>query len=383
MLTIRCRNTSLDTKSRSPKSTRKNPGIHLIPEECLGIMLQQIKAILAATAYVHGVFFSIQSRCDSNHSAVIFVMIFIITFFSLVSWTLAVSTVYQFPKNGSFVDDIALRKNGNLLVSRIDVPQVWAVDPNAKNASLVHDFSHDNTTITSCFGMTEIDEDVFAVVAGALDIKSFSSTPGSFALWKLDFSKGTNATVSKLLALPEAQALSAVTKHGNLLLIADSPEGAIWRVNLETSEYKKVISDKSMLPVEGGPPMGVNGIQVQDGYLYYASTTQEEFRRVRINEQAEATGGFELITNGTALDSFDLDAEGTAYVATNMANSIVKISPDGKIDTIAGGAKSKELVGPTSCLIHGKSLYAGTNGGILAPAGSFKEPGKIAVVELS
>lgn len=310
-------------------------------------------------------------------------MIFFIAFFSLVSWTLAVSTIYQFPQNGSFVDDIAIRQNGNLLVSRIDVPQVWTVDPNTKNASLVHDFSHDNTTLTSCFGMVEIDKDVFAVVAGALDVRAFSSTPGSFGLWKMDFSKGENATVSKLLALPEAKALSAATKHDNLILIADSPEGAIWRVNLETNEYKMVISDDSMLPVKGGPPMGVNGIKVQDDYLYYASTTQEEFRRVRINEKAEAAGDFELITNGTALDNFDLDAEGAAYMATNMENSIVKISPDGKIDTVAGGAKSKDLVGPTSCLLHGKSLYAGTNGGFLAPAGSFKEPGKVVVIDLS
>lgn len=361
----------------------RNPGINFISEECLVSILLQIKAIVAAPHEQEVVFLSIQSRCDSNCSAAIFPMIFITAFFSLVSWAVGVSTVYQFPKNGSFVDNIALRQNGNLLVSRLDVPQVWAVDPNARNASLVHDFSHDNATITSCFGMAEIDEDVFAVVAGALDIKSFSSTPGSFALWKLDFSNSSNATVSKLLALPEAQALSAVTKHGNLLLIADSPEGAIWRVNLENNQYKKVISDKSMLPAKGGPPMGVNGIQVQDGYLYYASTTQKEFRRVQINKQAEVAGDFELITNGTALDNFDLDSNGTAYMATNMANSIVKISPNGTIDTIAGGAKSKELVGPTSSLLHGKSLYVGTNGGILAPEGSFKEPGKIAVIDLS
>lgn len=319
-------------------------------------------------------------------SAAVFIMLFFATLFSLVPWTLAVSTVstiYQFPKNGSFVDDIALRQNGHLLVSRLDVPQVWTVDPSAKTASLVHDFSHDNSTLSSCFGMVEIERDVFVVVAGALDVKAFASTPGSYGLWKLDFSKGNNATVSKLLDIPEAQALSAVAKHGNLILIADSPEGAIWRVDLRTNEYKKVISDETMLPAEGGPPMGVNGIKVQHGYLYYASTTRDEFRRVRINYNAEAVGDFELITNGTTVDNFDLDSRGTAYMATNLGNSIVKISPDGTLDTIAGGADSNELVGPASCLLHGKSLYAGTNGGALASAGSFQEPGKVVVIDLS
>lgn len=307
----------------------------------------------------------------------------IIAFFSLVTWTLAVSTTYQFPNNGSFVDNISIRKNGNLLLTRIDVPQVWSVDPTAKTASLVHDFSHDNSTITACFGMVEIDPDVFVLVAGALDLKSFSSTPGSFALWKLDLNNGAEASVSKFLALPEAQALSAVTKFENLLLIADSPEGAIWRVDLSTKKYKKVISHESMLPAPGAPPMGVNGIQVQHGNLYYASTTRKEFRRVHINKDAEAIGKFEMISNGTALDNFDLEADGTAYMATNGANSIVKISPDGQVNTIAGGKKSKELVGPTSCLIHGKTLYVGTNGGVTAPVDGFKEPAKVVAIELS
>lgn len=306
----------------------------------------------------------------------------IIAFLSLVTWTLAVSTIYQFPNNGSFVDNISLRKNGDLLLTRIDVPQVWSVDPTAKTASLVHDFSHDNSTITSCFGIVEIYRDVFVVVAGSFDIKSFSSTPGSFALWKLDLSNGPEGSVSKFLAIPEAQALGAVTKFDNLLLIADSPEGAIWRVDLATSEYKKVISHESMLPAPDAPPMGVNGLQVQHDYLYYASTTRKEFRRARINTDAEAVGQFEMISNGTALDNFDLDADGTAYMATNGANSIVTISPDGQVDTIAGGAESKELVGPTSCLLHGKTLYVGTNGGVTAPVDGFKEPGKIAAIEL-
>lgn len=104
---------------------------------------------------------------------------------------------------------------------------------------------------------------------------------------------------------------------------------------------------------------------------------------MQINEQAEAIGEFELITNSTALDNFDLDADGTAYVATNAQNSIVKISPDGKLDTIAGGESSTELVGPSFCLLHGKTLYVGTNGGLIAPVDGFTEPGKIAAVDIS
>ena len=302
-----------------------------------------------------------------------------ITIFSLFTWTLALSTLYQFPNNGSFVDNIALRSNGHLIVTRIDVPQIWSVEPTARTASLVHDFGHDNSTITGCFGIVEVEPDIFVVVTGGIDIKSFSFKDGTFSLWMVDFNA---ATVSQLLAIPEAKALSAVTKFGNLLLLADSPEGAVWRVDLQTGEYAKAIVHESMLPVPNGPPMGINGIKVLNGYLYYASSTRKEFRRVRINEHSEAIGSFEMVSNNTAPDNFDLDEDGTAYIATNGLNSIVKILPDGQLDTIVGGEKSTELLGPTSCLVHGKTLYIGTNGGVTAPVDGFTEPGKIASIHI-
>ena len=303
-----------------------------------------------------------------------------ITILSLFTWTLALSTLYQFPNNGSFVDNIAIRSNGHLLVTRIGVPQIWSVEPTSRTASLVYDFGHDKTTITGCFGIVEVEPDIFVVVAGGIDVKSFSFKHGSFALWMLDFNA---ATVSPLLAVPEAKALSAVTKFGNMLLIADSPEGAVWRVDLQTGEYAKAIVHESMLPAPNAPPMGINGIKVLNGYLYYASSTRQEFRRVRINEHSEAIGSFEMVSNETAPDNFDLDEDGTAYIATNGQNSIVKILPNGKLDTIVGGEKSTELLGPTSCLVHGKTLYVGTNGGVTAPVDGFTEPGKIATIHIS
>src|SRR5699024_10125396 len=121
------------------------------------------------------------------------------------------------------------------------------------------------------------------------------------------------------------------------------------------------IVHESMLPAPNAPPMGINGIRVQNGFLYYASTTRKEFRRVAINANGEAIGPFEIIASGTALDNFDLDVDGTAYMATNAENSIAKISPNREVEIIAGGKSSRELPGPTSCVLKGKTLYVGTN----------------------
>ena len=309
-----------------------------------------------------------------------------LTLLSLLTWTLAasVSTLYQFRNKSTFIDNLVIRGNGHILLTRIDVPQVWSVDPNTRVGTVVHDFSYDNSTITSCFGIAEVHpgSDIFAVVTGSFDASSFSSVPGSFEVWKLDIS-GDETEVSPLVAIPEAKALSTVIKHGDLLLIADSPDGAIWRVNLRTNEYAKAIVHESMLPAPNAPPMGVNGIRVQNGFLYYASTTREEFRRVAINAYGEAIGPFEIIASGTALDNFDLDVDGTAYMATNAQNSITTISPNGKVETIAGGKSSRELPGPTSCVLKGKKLYVGTNGGLTAPVdGVFTEQGKVATIQL-
>lgn len=309
-----------------------------------------------------------------------------LTIFSLLTWTLAasVSTLYQFSDKGTFIDNLVIRQNGHILLTRIDVPQVWSVDPDTHVGTLVHDFSYDNSTITSCFGIAEVHpgSDIFAVITGSFDSSSFSSIPGSFEVWKLDVS-GDETEALPLVSIPEAKALSAVIKYGDLLLIADSPDGAIWRVNLRTNEYAKAIVHESMLPAPNAPPMGINGIRVRNGFLYYASTTRQEFWRVAINSNGEATGPFEIIASGIALDNFDLDVDGTAYMATNAENSITKISLDGKVETVAGGKSSRELPGPTSCVLKGKMLYVGTNGGLTDPVdGVFTEQGKIAIIKL-
>lgn len=300
-----------------------------------------------------------------------------------------VETLFQFPNNGSWVDNIALRPDGSLLVTRLDVPEVWSIDTTNGNAMLAHSFPN----VTSCFGISEIEHDVFAVVVGNFSTKTYTPTAGSFSVQKLDFNKkgaadnervSDSAVASHIAALPEAEALNGMatfTKESHLVLIADSPKGAVWKVNILTGDYAVALNDTTMMPAKGQSlPLGVNGLKLVNGYVYYSSTTRMEFCRVKVNADATPAGDYEVIASGFLPDNLDVATDGTAYIATDPQNSVVRISPNGQISLVAGGQLSTEMPGPTSCRLtpNGKALYVGTSGGQVAPVlGAFMEPGKV------
>lgn len=305
--------------------------------------------------------------------------------------TVQVETLFQFPNNGSWIDNLALRSDGSILLTRLDTPEVWSVDAASGNATLVHSFAN----ATSCFGISEIDDDVFAVVVGNFSTKTYQPTPGSFTVQKLDFNKastadterldqGQMATVSSIAALPKAHALNGMTsftKESHLVLIADSPKGVAWKLNTQTGEYSVALNDTTMLPAEGQAlPLGVNGLKLVDDYVYYSSTTRMQFGRVRVDSDASPAGDYEIIASGFLPDNLDVAADGTAYIATDPQNSVVRITPYGQISLVAGGQLSTQMPGPTSCRLSadGKTLYVGTSGGQVAPVlGTFSEPAKL------
>lgn len=304
-----------------------------------------------------------------------------------------VETLYQFPENGSWVDNIVLRSDGSLLLTRLDVPEVWSIDTTSGNATLAHSFAN----ATSCFGIAEIEDDVFAVVVGNFSTKTYQPTAGSFSVQKLDFNDEAKedervsqmAAVSHIAALPEAQALNGMTsftKDSHLVLIADSPKGAVWKVNTKTGDYEVALNDTTMMPAEGQAlPLGINGVKLVDGYIYYSSTTRMEFGRVKVDENANAVGEYEIIASGFLPDNMDVTPDGTAYIATDPQNSVVRITPYGQISLVAGGQLSTQIPGPTSCRLtkDRKTLYVGTSGGQVAPVlGTFKEPGKVAKITM-
>jgi hypothetical protein len=87
--------------------------------------------------------------------------------------------VAQFP-NTTWVENLAVRSNGNLLVTLLSAPELFQVDPagNGQQPQLVHQFSN----ITSLTGIAEVEKDVFAVAGGNISLATLTSTKGSFHL---------------------------------------------------------------------------------------------------------------------------------------------------------------------------------------------------------
>ncbi|KAK4866348.1 hypothetical protein LT330_008689 [Penicillium expansum] len=300
-----------------------------------------------------------------------------------------VETLFQFPNNGSWIDNMVVRSDGNLLLTRLDTPEVWLFNPTSGNATLAYSFPN----VTSCFGISEIDDDVFAVVVGNFSPKTFQPGPGSFSVHKLDFTKmdaGENERVlespkaSKIVAMPDAEALNGMatfSRGSNLVLIADSPKGIIWKVDTETGDYSVALNDTTMAPAEGQAlPLGVNALTVFGDYVYYTGTTRMVYCRVKVDEDVKPIGDFEVIASGFLPDNIEITADGTAYIPTAPQNSVVRLTPSGQISLVTGGQVSTGLAGPSSVRLSKdrQTLYVGTNGGQIAPVlGSFIEPAKI------
>ncbi|KAK4937025.1 hypothetical protein LTR66_015259, partial [Elasticomyces elasticus] len=166
-----------------------------------------------------------------------------------------VETLFQFPNNGSWVDNLVVRSDGNLLLTRLDTPEVWHVNTTSGNATLAYSFPN----VTSCFGISEIADDVFAVVIGNFSAKTYEPTSDERALQE--------PTASEIAAVPEADALNGMatfSREPGLVLVADSIKGVVWKVNTETGDYAVALNDTTMLPAKGPLPLGINSVTVLD-----------------------------------------------------------------------------------------------------------------------
>lgn len=300
----------------------------------------------------------------------------------------AISTLYEFPR-GAWVENIAVRSNGQLLITRTDVPELYLVDPLHPSPSLVHRF----TSAMSLLGITEVAHDIFAVVAGKIDLATASAVPGSFVIWKVDM-RSAEAAVLKIAEIPEALFLNGMTLYNaktSTVLIADSKKGVIWRLDMQTGRYSIALADTTMKPAANSPiQIGVNGIKFRGGFVYYTSSTKKLFCRVAVNAALMAVGPFETIASGFFGDDFTLrQSDGMAYIESNIENTVIQVTPAGMTSVVAGNLNSSLVAGPTAALLGRTKLdcnilYITTSGAQAAPVnGTYTEGGKIIALDLN
>ncbi|KAF8191979.1 hypothetical protein K438DRAFT_1830327 [Mycena galopus ATCC 62051] len=226
--------------------------------------------------------------------------------------TFPAQLVFQTP-NGQSFENLAVRPSSQLLITSTESPTLYTLDPTAANPTLDEVFTFPNAS--SLTGIAEYQPDVFAVAAS--DLTATIAAPGSVVIWSIDFTSGGTPTARRAAPIPQSvhtNGLSSVPGHPDLVLAAESILGVAFEVNVRTGAVRVLIQDEATTPIGPtgpSPALGINGLHVRAGLLYFTNSQRETFSRVPLGG-----GTVEELGSGE-FDDFTFDSEGRAWVATN------------------------------------------------------------------
>ncbi|KAK9357644.1 hypothetical protein V1504DRAFT_471881 [Lipomyces starkeyi] len=290
--------------------------------------------------------------------------------------------VHQFP-NETWVENLYIRSNGDILATVLSSSDLYLIDPfedSGSNAVLLHSFPGS----VGLAGITEIKPDVYAVIAGNWSDVIFATTPGSYSVWEVDLScynnkkgKYNGVEVKKIADMPQAGFLNGMIPLGpekEVVLISDAYLGVIWKLDTKTAKYEVILDEPEMKDAPNPVAvLGVNGIKLRQGFLYFTCSTQEIFARVAINADGTKKAGtkVEILATGIFGDDFILDRDGNAWIAADPVNTLYRVTPDGKVTIVIGSPDGgRGVVAGITAARFGETqkdrdiLYLTSNGGI-------------------
>ncbi|KAJ9136872.1 hypothetical protein NKR23_g9446 [Pleurostoma richardsiae] len=298
-----------------------------------------------------------------------------------------VRTVFEFP-NDTYVENIAVRPNGQVLVTVLTAPRLFLVDPlQPGRAVLVHTFA----SALGVSGIAEYEPDVYACITGNFSFSTGDVGAGSWAIWSIDLRgvalrpDGTLSApprTSQIAAVPPARFLNGISllkAKDKTLLVGDVNGGAIFHVDIKTGDFRVAINNTytQVAPASPFPPAGVDGVHVCEDALYFTNIGKSIFVKVPISEDGTAAGPFTTVAHTLSrldeYDDFTFDCDGNAFLVTGRGNSVEIISPGGRREVIiAGNLNSTAIAEPTSAafgrgLLDRNVLYVTTAGGLATP----------------
>ncbi|KAL7928209.1 hypothetical protein V8C35DRAFT_333397 [Trichoderma chlorosporum] len=311
----------------------------------------------------------------------------------------ALRDVVVFP-NDTWIENIAVRSNGNLLVTLLNVPEVWEVEPLSGSAELVYSFPNANASL----GIAEVEHDVFAVNVGSLSGPG-TGVPGSWSIWTLDYNKASpgskKPTRKEIIPIAPAvflNGLVALSTKPGVVLTGDSFLGQIFAVETCSGHYSVAIDVPELKRnTSAAFQIGVNGMKIHDGNLYFTNSLQSPLlAEIPLTISGNAAGPAKTIAKSAQYpinsefqaDDFALDAAAEyAWVATNPSNFIVRIATaTGEQQIVAGGESDPIVAGATSAAFgrtqHDKQiLYIVTDGGLADPSSAGVSGGKVVALD--
>jgi len=285
--------------------------------------------------------------------------------------------VYTFP-DASFLENIVARSNGDLALTSLSHPRVYTIDPRAKTPTprILATISSPTVNITA--GIAEYAPDRFAVLGALFNARTFGAW--NLSVWTIDARRSSIPAVAvKVVDIPEAglgNGLTVLPGVPGVVLVSDSPRGIIWRVDLLKGTYELVVQDPLLAPNPTGLPLGINGIRVLNGQLWFVNTNKGFLAKAPISNDGRSIA----LENTTQLstmpagqggyDDFAVDAKGRFWIATHP-DSVDVVVPSGQQTVLGGFNVTANGRGPTSaafgrsCKKEEKTLYVVTGDGVL------------------
>lgn len=287
----------------------------------------------------------------------------------------------------SWLENLAIRSNGEILTTRLDTPMLYQVDHITGDAVEVAVWNA--TERFGALGIAEGASDVFHVILAAFTDDDFVKTSGVNSIFTVDMNTfelaadgtvSSNATVSLLTDIPEADFLNGMatldTEH---IYVGDVYSGVVYLVDTTTGDYQVAVNDTLMkFSVDGAAAptnLGSNGLKVRDGYLYWTNTARGFLARIAVGSDGLPTGASEIVaTNVPRADDFQFREDGTVFIAQNQYDtlSVAWGVEDAKVpvvaQAIAGNNVSTTLAGVSSPKFgrtqkDSNRLYLSTSGG--------------------
>lgn len=274
--------------------------------------------------------------------------------------------IAEFPV-GTFLENIAIDKDGNLFVTSLEEGKVYRVTQSGEVSTLV--------TIEGQVAGISFDNAGDLIISG----QDSQSVPSVFRVSKTGELLGSTTVDGAVF-------LNGVTPlRGDTFLIADSYRGAIWTFDIGANTYDIWLEDEALArPNPENPFPAVNGLKVFGNTLYATNTQRQTLLRIPILADGAAgePGVFAENING---DDFALDEDGNLYVTTHVYNSVVRVDAVGDVTVIAEADEG--VTGSTALAFrpdaqNARAVFVVTNGGMSLPPPGGVQPAKVVRLEV-
>jgi sugar lactone lactonase YvrE len=259
--------------------------------------------------------------------------------------------IASWPK-GTFAENLVVDADGQIIVTLHNKCQVTRVDPLRGTVTPI-------ATFASGVAGLALGRDGAIYVSGGV----LGQPPGK--IWRIS----PDGTTQEIASINDAVFLNGMTVHpdGQRLLVAESMTGRIFAVATESGAVDLWLADDRLKPIPDVMVPGANGIKLFAGHAYISSTAHDRLYRGAIKADG-SIGALSLFADNLRADDFAFDVNGSLYVATHPANSLVRLSQNGERVTLSD--LSQGVVCPTAVAFGRTSedehcIYVTTTGGVM------------------